>query len=305
MHAQAVTKNNPLLILLVLLLTLSFIPPIAKSADFTIGTHSTASGITGLFYNSSESGWGVNLVQQSSIIFATLFTYDTNGFPTWYVASNCVVEVNGCSGELYFVTAGSEITSKWNGANLSVSPVGNVSFSFTDRDNGTMTFKINGVSGSKVIQRQIWATQLTELKACVTAPTRDFKPSDATISMKNGAILNNYNGRTFSEESSYLMHTTSDGYWYAVLSPVHVYVIEVVQEPTSCFVPPLRTISEVSVTGSIVSLRLGDSKTYTADSNHCAGFEIGDSLYVSDFLTYTTFIRTLNLKSASWCDLYY
>lgn len=124
---------------------------------FSLDT-SGASPLYGLFYNSNESGWGVNLIQQYSKIFATMFTYNKSGSPTWYVASNCVVEDNGCSGEIYGVTAGSEITSTWNGANLSVSPVGNVSFSFTDRDNGTMTFKINGVSGSKVIKRQIWAT---------------------------------------------------------------------------------------------------------------------------------------------------
>jgi len=115
--------------------------------------------ITGLFYNSGESGWGINLIQQYGILFVTMFTYGPSGLPTWYVASNCAVSGNGCTGELYEVTAGSEITEIWNGDNLSVNPVGTISFAFSDMDNAIMTCTINGVSGAKEIERQIWATQ--------------------------------------------------------------------------------------------------------------------------------------------------
>jgi hypothetical protein len=169
MHALTVTKSN-LLFILPVLLTLSFISPTAKS--FTISNTETSSslGITGLFFNRSESGWGVNLAQQYGIIFATLYAYDSSGLPTWYVASNCVITADGCSGELYKVTAGSEITDTWNSANLRVNTVGTISFTFTDKDTGTMNFTINGVSGSKVIERQIWAV----------APPPPYTKLDAT-----------------------------------------------------------------------------------------------------------------------------
>jgi len=115
--------------------------------------------MSGLWWNASESGWGVNLIRQFGIVFVTMFTYDSAGLPVWYVASNCEVSGEGCSGELYKVTAGSELTEDWNGDNLNVDPVGTISFLFTGRNDGTMTFEINGVSGTKVIERQIWATQ--------------------------------------------------------------------------------------------------------------------------------------------------
>src|SRR5262249_48860896 len=35
----------------------------------------------------SESGWGINFAHQGDIIFATWFTYDSNGKPTWFVAT--------------------------------------------------------------------------------------------------------------------------------------------------------------------------------------------------------------------------
>ncbi|HEY3585288.1 MAG TPA: hypothetical protein VGL90_13045, partial [Casimicrobiaceae bacterium] len=39
-----------------------------------------------LWWVPSESGWGVQFVQQGALIFATMFVYDANGKPTWYVA---------------------------------------------------------------------------------------------------------------------------------------------------------------------------------------------------------------------------
>jgi PKD repeat protein len=115
--------------------------------------------MSALWWNENESGWGVTLTQQTDIAFVTLFTYNSNGFPAWYVASNCIVIGVGCTGDLYEVTGGSAISDKWNGANKIVSQVGNISFEFSASDKGKMSFEINGVNGSKDIAVQVWATQ--------------------------------------------------------------------------------------------------------------------------------------------------
>jgi hypothetical protein len=115
--------------------------------------------MAGLWWNPTESGWGVTVTQQTNIIFVTMFTYDSAGMPAWYVASNCKVSGDGCTGELYEVTGGSPLTEPWSGDNLSVPAVGNITLSFSDVNNGSMTFTINGESGSKTIERQVWATQ--------------------------------------------------------------------------------------------------------------------------------------------------
>lgn len=95
-------------------MTLAFllVSPMASSTGFTVYT--TISPMTGLWWNQHESGWGVGITQQFGVIFATLYTYDFEGRPTWYVASNCVVAADGCTGDLYAVTGGSPLTVPWN-----------------------------------------------------------------------------------------------------------------------------------------------------------------------------------------------
>ena len=114
---------------------------------------------TALWYNEAESGWGVTVTQQTDISFVTIFTYDENGLPIWYVASNCADQGNGCSGELYEITGGSAMTDQWKGLQNPVKKVGEVTFEFTSIDTGIMNFTISGIAGSKAISRQIWATE--------------------------------------------------------------------------------------------------------------------------------------------------
>ncbi|MBC7623443.1 MAG: S8 family serine peptidase [Aeromicrobium sp.] len=104
----------------------------------------------------SESGWGVSLTQQFGIIFVALYTYDANRKPIWYVVTNCPVVGNGCTGQLFQVNGGRIPTDAWGSPALNVQPVGNMTLSFTDASNGTMSFTINGVAGSKVITKQIF-----------------------------------------------------------------------------------------------------------------------------------------------------
>lgn len=111
---------------------------------------------TDLWWNSNESGWGVALTQQYGMIFAAWYNYDTNGQAIWYVASSCAVASAGCTGDLYRVTGGSALTSVWNGANKVTTKVGTVTFAFTDANNGTMNYSINGVVGSRNITRQLF-----------------------------------------------------------------------------------------------------------------------------------------------------
>lgn len=140
------------------LIALAFllVSPMANSAGFTVNT--TTSPMTGLWWNQNESGWGAGLIQQYGVIFVTLFTYDSEGKPTWYVASNCAVSADGCTGDLYAVTGASALTVPWNDTNKIVATAGAVNFRFTDANTGRMNYTINGVAGSKAITRQVFAT---------------------------------------------------------------------------------------------------------------------------------------------------
>jgi hypothetical protein len=118
-----------------------------------IGTTPPPIDYSSLWWNASESGWGVAITQQYAVIFATMFTYDAGGNAIWYVAPNCPVLGTACSSTLYQVAGGSAPTATWKGG-IVATPVGSVSFSFTDSSIGTMNVTINGVTTSKAIARQ-------------------------------------------------------------------------------------------------------------------------------------------------------
>lgn len=109
---------------------------------------------TDLWWNPDESGWGVALTQQYDIIFAAWYTYNAVGQAVWYVASNCAVSGNACSGDVYEASGGSMLTSIWNGSHKLVKQVGNVTFTFSDAGNGSMSYTLNGIGGSRSITRQ-------------------------------------------------------------------------------------------------------------------------------------------------------
>ena len=109
----------------------------------------------------SESGWGVNLIHQGNTIFATWFTYDANHNGLWLVASAAnLTAPNTYSGQL-FRTTGPAFDQPFNSAPVTVTPVGTATFTFSDRDNGTFAFTVNGVSQTKPITRQVFSTPTT------------------------------------------------------------------------------------------------------------------------------------------------
>ncbi len=123
---------------------------------FASGTTTPSPDYSDLWWNASESGWGITISQQYGTIFALMFGYDSVGNSTWYFASNCKVAGNGCSGDLYQVTGGVRPTATWSGAGLAVTKVGIIEFTFTDANNGTTNYFINGAAGSKQITRELF-----------------------------------------------------------------------------------------------------------------------------------------------------
>jgi hypothetical protein len=114
---------------------------------------------TDLWYLPSESGWGVNIIQQYDTMFVTLFVYGNDNQPHWYVASS--VRTVGASktqftGQLY-TTVGNAPTVPWSPSAHSFTAVGTISFDFTTVTSGTMTYTLNGATVTKTIQRQTWA----------------------------------------------------------------------------------------------------------------------------------------------------
>lgn len=129
------------------------------TCEFNLANRGAATNYQDLWWNSDESGWGVNLTHQGDILFATWFTYDQNRAGMWLVMSNGVkTGPASFRGDLYRTTG--RPFNQINGTpavNLPLTPVGTLSFDFTDGFTGTMSYTVNGASGAKVIRRQIFA----------------------------------------------------------------------------------------------------------------------------------------------------
>lgn len=112
-----------------------------------------------LFWNPSESGWGVNFVQNGNFIFATFFVYGEVLQPTWY-SGQMTIDSNGIwSGPLY-VTSGSFYGAPWNPGQRTTAQVGTVTFAPApgSATGGTLTYNVNNVNVSKQVTRQTLQT---------------------------------------------------------------------------------------------------------------------------------------------------
>jgi hypothetical protein len=123
---------------------------------FASGTTPPATDYSDLWWNPNESGWGLSLTHQYGTMFAVMFGYDTTGNPSWYVASNCKVVGNGCSGDLYEVASGTRPTATWSSTSLVMTKVGVIELVFTNANNATMNYFIKGAAGSKQITRELF-----------------------------------------------------------------------------------------------------------------------------------------------------
>jgi hypothetical protein len=102
----------------------------------------------------SQTGWGLNLIQHPShIIFGTWSTYEADGTRTWFVIptgswSNPMTY----TGPLYTVT-GPAYTTAFDTSQVTPRQVGNATINFTSASTGVFAYSVDGVSGSKIIQR--------------------------------------------------------------------------------------------------------------------------------------------------------
>jgi YVTN family beta-propeller protein len=114
---------------------------------------------------SSESGWGVNIAHQGDMLFATWYTYGSDGEPMWLSASN-VARTGAAtySGTLTRSWGPPLNASPWDPSKVTRMAAGNVSFTFSDANNGLMSYTLEGVTQSKAITRLAFSTPSTTCK---------------------------------------------------------------------------------------------------------------------------------------------
>jgi lysyl endopeptidase len=122
-----------------------------------LGSVGSAIDYTDLWWNPSESGWGLNLIQHpSNVIFGVWFTYREDRGRTWFVIpSGSWISTSVYTGPLYS-TSGPSYNGPFDPALVTRTQVGSVTLSFSDANNGTFAYTVNGVAGSRAITRLLY-----------------------------------------------------------------------------------------------------------------------------------------------------
>ena len=147
-----------------------------------------ALNVQGLWWRApagSEGGWGVNITHQGDILFATWFTYDTDGSGLWLVlARGEKTGANTWAGKLYRTTGPAFDSNPFDPTKVATNEVGNATFSFTDADNGSFAYTVNGVSQTKAIMREVFASPVP---TCTAGGTFNASPNFQDLWWKSPA----------------------------------------------------------------------------------------------------------------------
>lgn len=138
---------------------LALVQPLATPAvPVTAPAATVPSGrLQGLWWNPQEPGWGINFAHQGDIVFATWFTYDVTGRPTWLIA-----ELHRGSGDVYSGRVATVSGAIFASVPFAPPPVettiGTMTASFTDATHGAVSVTMEGRNWAKAIVPQAFGT---------------------------------------------------------------------------------------------------------------------------------------------------
>jgi hypothetical protein len=111
---------------------------------------------TDLWWNPSESGWGISIHVKRDALFGAWFVYDASGKPTWYtLQGGAWTTANTYRGQIYVTTSNPD-AGVGPLSTLTVAPVGMGTLSFSGMDQAVFTYDVDGVIGAKNIVRQVF-----------------------------------------------------------------------------------------------------------------------------------------------------
>lgn len=100
----------------------------------------------------------MNFTPQGDTIFATWFTYDVDGTPLWLSVTAPKTGPGVYTGTLYRTTCPAFSAVPFLPANVGLTLVGTLTLSFTNGNNATFAYTVNGVTQTKQITRQVFRT---------------------------------------------------------------------------------------------------------------------------------------------------
>jgi hypothetical protein len=104
----------------------------------------------------SEAGWGINLTHQGDTLFATWFTYALDGTPLWLSVTAPKTAPGVYAGTLYQTTGPAFNAVPFDPTKVVLTAVGTATFTFSDGNDATFAYEVNGTSQTKSITRQVF-----------------------------------------------------------------------------------------------------------------------------------------------------
>jgi hypothetical protein len=132
---------------------------IVATAGAPSNSLATAFNFSDAWYVPAESGWGILSAHHTDTggqMVATFYVYDSVGNTKWYILSGGTWNGSVFSGDVYDATGypgGFATLSTFKPANTKLTKVGTAGFDFKSRSNAVFNYTINGVVGSKAIER--------------------------------------------------------------------------------------------------------------------------------------------------------
>ena len=113
-------------------------------------------GYGDLWWVQAESGWGVTVTQQYGTLFVVWYAYRGDGQPVWYVMPSGRWSASGTwTGTLYRTAyPGRFLGVGFDPGSVEATPVGSLTLRFNGTSSASMSFEVDGVSGSKTLTRQ-------------------------------------------------------------------------------------------------------------------------------------------------------
>jgi hypothetical protein len=131
----------------------------APNCATALGNISRASNYQDLWWASpagAESGWGINLTHQGDTLFATWFTYDVDHTPMWLAVTAPKTDDRVYEGTLYRTVGPAFNAPAFDSSAVVATAVGTATFIFTNGNNATFSYVVNGVSQIKAITREVF-----------------------------------------------------------------------------------------------------------------------------------------------------
>jgi hypothetical protein len=107
--------------------------------------------VTDIWWSPAESGWGMQMINTGTYVYATIYVYGKDGTPTWYTGELRKDGVDRFSGPLYANT-GSYFGGAFNRPANS-RQVGTMQFVLVTVTTGELSYTVDGVAVEKPVER--------------------------------------------------------------------------------------------------------------------------------------------------------